>query len=172
MNYTARHCAAFSLIELLVSLAIIAVLAALSFVSYPLVMEKTRSTACTSNLRQMGAALHAYVADHEQRMPNVIDQNFREILEPYADRGNIFMCPSDPHRKWGDGSSYQWIEGLSGQLFTSLKLGDDEMVLENAHDIPVACDKGSWHRLQVKPSRKNGEEAGFNYLYADGSVGN
>ncbi len=102
MNNTARHCAAFSLIELLVSLAIIAVLAAISFVLVSFSDgENSRSTACASNLRQMGATLHAYVADHEQQMPNVINQNFRAILEPYADSGNIFHVSFRPPQEMG-----------------------------------------------------------------------
>ena len=54
----------FSLIELLVTISIIAILAALLLPVLNLTREKARGTACFNNLRQQGLALHNYFNDY------------------------------------------------------------------------------------------------------------
>ena len=55
--FTPRGCSAFTLIELLVVIAILAILAALIFPVFARAREAARTTACMSNLRQVGTAL-------------------------------------------------------------------------------------------------------------------
>ena len=59
----------FTLIELLVVIAIIALLAALLFPVLASVREKGRQAACSSNLRQIGFALAAYVVNWDDTYP-------------------------------------------------------------------------------------------------------
>ncbi|MBN8525457.1 MAG: DUF1559 domain-containing protein [Planctomycetes bacterium] len=61
---------AFSLIELLVVVSIIAVLAALLLGSISIVREGARKTACGSNMRQLGMAILAYAADNDGLLVN------------------------------------------------------------------------------------------------------
>src|SRR5205807_4622369 len=60
----------FTLIELLVVIAIIAVLAAILFPVFAVAREKARQAGCLSNLRQIGQALHLYVQDYDEYLPN------------------------------------------------------------------------------------------------------
>ena len=53
---TGRDRRAFTLIELLVVIAIIAILAAILFPVFAQARESARTTACLSNVRQMGTA--------------------------------------------------------------------------------------------------------------------
>jgi len=59
----------FTLVELLIVIAIVAVLAALSF----MVVTKTKSTArsavCASNIRQVGMAMLEYAYDNQNKLP-------------------------------------------------------------------------------------------------------
>ncbi|MBI4027062.1 MAG: type II secretion system protein [Verrucomicrobia bacterium] len=59
----------FSLIELLVVVAIISILAALLLPSLRLAKEKARQAKCISNMRQIGAALMLYGQDNDGLLP-------------------------------------------------------------------------------------------------------
>ncbi|MDR0993601.1 MAG: prepilin-type N-terminal cleavage/methylation domain-containing protein [Verrucomicrobiota bacterium] len=66
-------CGGFTLVELLVSLAILALLAAVLCVSFVRARQMAQETACRSNLRAWGAAFHAYALDHKGFFPHTDD---------------------------------------------------------------------------------------------------
>jgi prepilin-type processing-associated H-X9-DG protein/prepilin-type N-terminal cleavage/methylation domain-containing protein len=65
---TTRH-GAFTLIEILVVVGVIALLAALLFPVFGRVRENGRRVSCTNNLRQLGLAFQQYVQDSSGRLP-------------------------------------------------------------------------------------------------------
>ncbi len=79
----------FTLIELLVVIAIIAVLAAILFPVFARAREKARQSTCTSNQRQIAAAVLMYVQDHDETLPNTAVM-WREIN---VDNG-VLVCPT------------------------------------------------------------------------------
>jgi prepilin-type processing-associated H-X9-DG protein/prepilin-type N-terminal cleavage/methylation domain-containing protein len=101
---------AFTLVELLAVITIIAVLAGLLLPVFARVQENGRTTQCTSNLRQIGSGLNLFAADHNGIMPlsgATMDYTpptsrstnqalgWTEQLEPYIGTNrNIFTCPS------------------------------------------------------------------------------
>ena len=60
---------AFTLVEILVVVGIIALLAALAFPVFSRVRETGRRTSCTNNLRQLGLAFQQYLQDSSGRYP-------------------------------------------------------------------------------------------------------
>ena len=70
---------AFTLVELLVVVAIIAILAALLLPALARAGEKARSTACKNHLRQIGLGLQMYVSDSG-------------FYPPMAERGTLTLC--------------------------------------------------------------------------------
>ena len=70
----------FSLVELLVTVAIIAVLAALLLPALSRAKESGRTTACQGNLHQIGIALQLYVSESGNRMPTLHDQLLAQIV--------------------------------------------------------------------------------------------
>ena len=60
---------AFTLIELLIVIAIIAILATILFPVFATAREKARQTACASNLKQFGIALLQYEQDYDEFVP-------------------------------------------------------------------------------------------------------
>lgn len=99
---------AFTLIEILVVVAIIALLAAILFPAFSRARESGRAIACTSNLKQIGMALNMYSEDYNGLHPiagaaikwDEIDsatQNgpWMQQLQPYLKSKQVFRCPSD-----------------------------------------------------------------------------
>ena len=59
----------FTLIEVLLAIAIVALLLALLFPVFAKVQEKGRSTVCLSSLRQIGMAVSLYTSDNDDQFP-------------------------------------------------------------------------------------------------------
>lgn len=68
-----RQRSGFTLVELLVVVAVLAVLAALLFPVFSSSRSAARDTGCVSNLRQIGLAILAYGQDHDDLFPYAID---------------------------------------------------------------------------------------------------
>ena len=100
---------AFTLIEMLVVIAIIAILASLLFPALRSALERGRRTACRNNIRQIGLAMIQYAADHKGWYPAVeekavtVRQNEWPITKHvtnmnargYLTDPKIWVCSSD-----------------------------------------------------------------------------
>ena len=109
---------AFTLVELLVVLAIITLLAAIIFPAFATVRGRARQTSCLSNLKQIGVAAGMYMQDNDGRYPRAVDpldRNYpalwqdyapfqadiarfpliNEVLQPYIASKQVFACPAD-----------------------------------------------------------------------------
>lgn len=127
---------AFTLIEILVVVAIIAMLAAILFPVFGRAREKARQSSCTSNLKQIGLALKQYAQDFDGSYPTsksdykndpatpedeslgvLRGSGFRaaddpvslpSVLSPYIKNTQIFVCPSGREALKELGNTYQY----------------------------------------------------------------
>lgn len=96
----------FSLVELLVVVAVLALLAALLLAVLPGVRERGRRSVCRGNLRQFALAIHLYGTDHRDLLPEgrhpartaiylpLVHTNTARALASYAGSSNILDCPN------------------------------------------------------------------------------
>ena len=68
----------FTLIELLVVIAIIAILAAMLLPALSAARERSRASACVSNLKQMGTAMDMYTADNKGEVMPYVPTTLRD----------------------------------------------------------------------------------------------
>ena len=164
MNHPNRR--AFTLIEIIVVIAIIGILSAFAYPVYQKSVAGGKAAACLSNLRQIGGGLNAYLNDNEMKMPTLqiardsINQNVPVIdntLDKYLTAKGVFACPAD-NKNFAvkTGTSYCWNVALNGQAVANLNFL--QLVTDTTH-IPVLSDKEGFHPyLNDK----------VNILYADG----
>ena len=92
-----RAHAAFTLIEILVVIAIVALLAGLSFPVFQSAREGARMATCASNLKQIGQAIALYTSDYRQHYPLVQTSSgctWVDEIYPYVKSPELFQCPS------------------------------------------------------------------------------
>lgn len=156
---------AFTLLELLLVLALVVVLLAILTPVTINLRQKAQSAQCLGHLRQIGVALQNYLAEHEMQLPELLAGRasraedvpvLETILPAYGAEPGVFHCPADRELFAQSGSSYFWNNILNGQRLNNLNFLNltDEM-----SRIPLVYDKEGWHR---------GGAGRVNFLYADG----
>jgi prepilin-type N-terminal cleavage/methylation domain-containing protein len=81
---------AFTLVELLVVIAVVGILAALLLPALASARDKSRKTACVSNLRQIGIALLNYATDNDGRIP------YGPKAPPFTNPGDFYPSTGAP----------------------------------------------------------------------------
>lgn len=120
---------AFSLIELLTTISIIAIMVGLLLPALKGVRDAAVKTACLSNLRQVGMGVQMYTHQWADAFPAARympepfvsgddDPSLPAQLEPHlVEQGNkVWQCPGDDQQVFNlSGSSYMYQAELSGQ---------------------------------------------------------
>ena len=136
-----NHAEGFTLIEVLVVIALMTLLAALLFPVTIEVREAARRSTCLSNLRQLAQAGGMYLRDYDDRFPSCSFSAYSPVavdlstaLMPYVHSTELFYCPNrhsvssaclDLQGQWGEptrcmGYGYNWgrSQGLVSYLDT------------------------------------------------------
>lgn len=166
---------AFSLVELLVVMAIVAMLLTISMPEFNKTLDRARSTACAANLRQIGVATLLYVGENNSTYP-IIETNpanpvypeeieARSMLETLGDYGldaAALRCPSDlggPNNFAKFGSSYDWRP-----------IVDDENSLNPIIYTRRGARRVSPKRIRLVTDYEAVHNGRMNRLFADGRV--
>jgi len=145
---------AFTLVELLTVIAIIAILATLLSSGLASAKKASQRARCTSNLRQISVGFHLYLDDYDKR-PLRLTALFDHGQLPARD---VFLCPSDRYGGWADRIQSQvgsdtldnsWAE--SGSTSKTAQPPIAPVRLSYLH--PLGWDDDSWQQLSKKGSQ-------------------
>ena len=175
----------FTLIELLCVIAIIGILAGMALPVYSNFRDKSDGVKCSSNLRQIGAVLHAYVGQHDGMFPEIETDPANPVYPPESEaKGllatlgpnglteDVVKCPADVRNPAFNyfkkrGTSYEWAPYVDDELQTAPQVftrrGQMTMPLSK---IIVCFDTERVHGINGDFKSKK------NYLYADGHIRN
>jgi len=186
-----RHRVAFTLVELLVGLSIIAVLLGLLAPALAAAREAGRRTVCRANMHTFGLAFEMYRNDHHPEPFPYAAESFNALagwleplrsLEPYLgvvpprfdDRrrrvvgvSDALVCPTDPGAWLLVGWSYYYYPTEMMQFPEDLLKRVAPMYREgsSSNGLPVLLDAQPWH------GGGRFSSGAYNALWFDGSVG-
>ena len=162
----------FSLIELLVAIAIIALLAALLFPALASARERARRAGCKNNIRQFLLAAHLYGGDYLERLPSglselgngsdehipILSTRTRLALLKYTVTPQILHCPGlgkpfNPVEGWfeygyGFVIGYNYLGGHTNtpwpQLTPGIATWASPQTLAADNTLPLVTDMNDW----------------------------
>jgi prepilin-type N-terminal cleavage/methylation domain-containing protein/prepilin-type processing-associated H-X9-DG protein len=180
----------FTLVELLIVLAILAVLVSLVVAISPSIRLRAQATRSLDNLHQIGAGAQLYANDNEMSLPGRIESRDKwpKLLEEYLTTPKVYADPLDPSNylarkrdplaNGANNTSYI----MNGYNDVGAYQDETVSVRVNALDdasqtILLALQQGHANFYmdfvegnQKDALRKNIYAGGSNYLFADGSA--
>jgi prepilin-type N-terminal cleavage/methylation domain-containing protein/prepilin-type processing-associated H-X9-DG protein len=173
---------AFTIMELLCVIVIIAVLSSLLLPAVGKMSDRAQNIKCQNNLKQLGAAAHAAAVDNDNTFPAVefdpdnpaygSEEGAKPLNEVFANYGigpvNL-KCPADekgPNIFAKRGYSYLWKPEVEGEETVSITIFRRRVPVEvPLSRVALAADYTAVHFPDESGARKR-----MNVVYADGHV--
>jgi prepilin-type N-terminal cleavage/methylation domain-containing protein/prepilin-type processing-associated H-X9-DG protein len=174
--------ASFSLIELLVTLALLAVLSAMMYGFASGKHQRNQKQLCADNLQKIYLALQIYANDFKSALPeNTNAQTSEAALEllvpKYSADTSIFICPGgrDPKIPSGEPLTKNKISYAfyTGERLTANADGTQDVLLSDRQIDTQLKRVGEFiFSADGKSPGNNHHKFGGNFLFSDGSVQN
>lgn len=162
-----RQRRAFTLVELLVVIGILAILTGVLLAGVHVARRSAERAQCASNLHQLGLAMAMYQLNNDSqfpsaaRVPSVTPElpSIAQALAPFTDGPKLFRCPGDAKYFVREGVSYEY----PGEFRGGMTLDQLQAQGRSLDRVWVLHDFDSVHGARFSG-------AGRNFLYADGHV--
>src|SRR6266404_5355728 len=133
----------FTLVELLTVITIIAILATLLMTTFSSVKRRAREAVCTSNLHQIGIALHLYLDDFAQRPPDL--QTLAS--SKYLGGGKVMTCPADRSVTLSTPPAAESSRGPAPAQPDNSTLPVSTPAVSSSYQHPLGWSDDEWNKL-------------------------
>ena len=177
---------AFTLVELLVVIALLAVLASLAYAGAGVMIGKGQAAKCLSNMRQIGAAMQMFANDHDGRLPGTAHGvSWTNSLGAYLGTNFLGKCPAVPEHRAR--VTYGWNDSLADAKGVGIKLASARTPSATMAAAELATNQSSEHfhfaggrggASRVTPNQFEASvnvevhNGSANYLFVEGHVEN
>jgi prepilin-type N-terminal cleavage/methylation domain-containing protein/prepilin-type processing-associated H-X9-DG protein len=170
---TSRKISAFSLIELLVCMAILAILMGLAMPGLSRVREQAKAVQCRSNLHQIGIAIAAYAQRNGGALvPSSKGPREWPDMLFAADERAVVICPANSL----DGAcGYQlnsWLLSPSSYTLISRPLAEVVLASETPPGLRTYLSGVTLYNGWAYDPQRHGKALGSNFLWMDFHVSN
>ena len=143
----------FTLIELLIVIAIIGILVSLLLPSLTKARLKAKDVVCLSNQKQIGIMMGVYTNAHRRMLPNhrIGSKSYIEYIDPESLSSDLFKCPRNPVWRYSDGSTVT---------------AKTDTVIDRLHLTSYGYN-GWWLGLAEYTAGMSGQPMGRNYMYVE-----
>jgi prepilin-type N-terminal cleavage/methylation domain-containing protein/prepilin-type processing-associated H-X9-DG protein len=166
--------AGFSLIELLIVIALILILTTMYWSSGSPSRQRQQQGACQQNLQKIFVALQIYANDHAGRFPEGAGARTSEealdVLVPrYTVDTPVFICPGSKDAPLPAGESFRQRK-ISYAYYTGRCLTDTQAVLMSDRQVDARAKEAGQYVFSStgKPPGNNHAKRGGNFLFGDG----
>lgn len=177
-----RRTHAFTLIELLLVVVIIALLAGLAVPAIQSMADKGRDLKCQQNLRDLFVLINSAATDNDNQYPRVesdpqspihpgdpLAKSLLEVIRPYGGTEKNLQCPLDvagPNWYAKKQTSYMWQPFSEDENVTNIKL----YTRRGTFPVPLSRVRLLQDWDLVHGAAEPGMRKRMNVVYADGHV--
>jgi prepilin-type processing-associated H-X9-DG protein/prepilin-type N-terminal cleavage/methylation domain-containing protein len=159
-----RH--AYTVLELLLVMAVVSLLSAILFSVLHHDREDARRLSCQSNLKQIGLGMMQYMRDYDEHLPLSLTgkgESWVDIGQPYIKSEAIFLCPKDTvpfliDNRYGRRTSYAlnqlYVADQKERLFGAPDSGIRSLSqadIRDASGTVLAGDSSDWFQVTLAP---------------------
>jgi len=165
---------AFSLIELLVTVAIILILSSLYFGPNTANRQQALKRACQKNLEKIYVSMEIYANEHGGKFPEVsgarTSEEALDVLVPkYTSDTSPFICPGSKDAALPEGESFR-SRRISYAYYMGRLLTNSAQVLMSDRQVDTQAKTAGQTVFSAtgKPPGNNHRKFGGNFLFCDG----